>query len=952
VVNYRRPNQYTTEVHFPLMKLETLLSVVKGAKYFGKLDLSDGYFQLALDAESQEYYVFQAGPRLYKPLRLVPGSRNAAACFQAAMIAALGDYVDKICVVYMDDVLVFGKTATEFAQNWKLVLQRLHEHKLKVSAKKTTLYARELKYCGRILTPDGAKFDPQYVDTVLGMGKPLTLGELRSYLATANWLRAGIPRFAEVVEPLQEVLTAALRHARLYRVRQPNNLLLREVGWGPLADASFERIGVSIAQTVTLAFPDDAKATCVWTDASDKHWAGLVTQTEVCELEKPVAEQEHHPLAFLSGSFRDSSLNWATTEKEGYALVATMERCEHLVTRSHAVHVFTDHSNLTFLFDPTASGPCASKPASDRVERWRVIVGRFMYRIHHVPGEMHVAADMFSRWANPDFRRDPPEVVSGGTPPEEGPSVQPPEEGLRVRSATRRLPSLPADADAELLRLGPSDFPSESDIRHAQTRGLDAADKAMYDLSKDRMTELWLDPVGHVFVPDALSLRQRLCVLAHQGAAGHRGVDPTLRSLRERFTWPNMESDVRAFVRQCLHCLRVRGGRTIPRPWGDTLHANGPNQVLHFDYMYVRALEAASDHEYQYILVIMDGFTRLVELVPSASADARTAVNALLLWISRSGGAPRYFVSDQGTHFNNVVLKQLCDALGTHHHFTAVYAPWSNGRVERVNREIRELLTMLRLERQMSADKWPTLLPLVQSVLNNTPARVLGGYAPIEVTTGRKPTSTLDVVFLPEEGGVVRTPALPEEVRAKVESLQEHLHRIHEKVTTAMLTQRDRPREAALPVDFDVGDFVLYAQPGQTDKDKTRPLWFGPARVTSAEGPLLFTVQDIVTQRSRTLHATYLKRYADKDLTVTKELHEFAAHGGTGFFVDAIVGHRRRGTVWELLVSWEGYDESTWEPLSRLSSDVPQLVRKYVNSVENAAERRLLKDQLRRPLSG
>ena len=90
VVNYRRPNQHTKVVNFPLIKLETLLMVIAGAKYFGKLDLSDGYFQLPLDEESQEYYVFQAGPRMYKPLRLVPGSRNAAALFQACMIEALG----------------------------------------------------------------------------------------------------------------------------------------------------------------------------------------------------------------------------------------------------------------------------------------------------------------------------------------------------------------------------------------------------------------------------------------------------------------------------------------------------------------------------------------------------------------------------------------------------------------------------------------------------------------------------------------------------------------------------------------------------------------------------------------------------------------------------------------------------------------------------------------------
>ena len=336
----------------------------------------------------------------------------------------------------------------------------------------------------------------------------------------------------------------------------------------------------------------------------------------------------------------------------------------------------------------------------------------------------------------------------------------------------------------------------------------------------------------------------------------------------------------------------------------------------------------------------MDGFSRFVELVPSATADARTVVDAVLRWFARFGRV-HMFVSDQGSHFHNVVVKSLRDALDIDHHFTAVYAPWSNGRVERVNREIREVLTMLRLERRLPEDKWPSLLPLVQSVLNNTPTPTLGGQAPIEVATGREPTSPLDVVFLPEEGEVSRLPVSVEKIRTKVEALRGHLYHVHEKVTHAMLTQRrNSPHKGERPVDFDVGDFVLYALPGQkSTKDKTRPLWFGPARVTAALEPLVFTVQDIVTEHSRTLHATYLKRYSDKELVVNESLRQFAAHGGLGYDIEVIMGHRRRGTAWELLIKWAGYEDSSWEPLTRLAKDIPVMVRKYINGVVDKKER-------------
>ncbi|MDR3425806.1 DDE-type integrase/transposase/recombinase, partial [Silvimonas sp.] len=323
---------------------------------------------------------------------------------------------------------------------------------------------------------------------------------------------------------------------------------------------------------------------------------------------------------------------------------------------------------------------------------WRVTMSRYNFEIHHVPGEVHVVADMFSRWAHPEFDRG---AITLGVADAGAADTGELQEGAARMVSSREA----VTADAELLRFDPTDFPSLGDIRQAQLEHVSLADHALFGLKEDITNRVLVNDAGQIFVPDARSLRQRLCVVAHQGEAGHRGIDNTLRLLNERFVWPNIENDVRTYVRQCLHCLRARGGRKVPRPWGDTLHANGAHQVLHFDFMFVRAADASTDHEYQYTLVIMDGFSRFVELVPSARADASTAVNALIGWFSRYGRV-HTFVSDQGSHFNNRVMKMLRDALGISHHFTAVYAPWSNGRVERVNREIRELLTMLRSARR------------------------------------------------------------------------------------------------------------------------------------------------------------------------------------------------------------------------------------------------------------
>jgi hypothetical protein len=139
------------------------------------------------------------------------------------------------------------------------------------------------------------------------------------------------------------------------------------------------------------------------------------------------------------------------------------------------------------------------------------------------------------------------------------------------------------------------------------------------------------------------------------------------------------------------------------------------------------------------------------------------------------------------------------------------------------------------------------------------------------------------------------------------------------------------------PVDFDIGDFVLVAKCGRRKKDKTSTPWDGPALITQAVSPLVFEVKDLLTGKLTTHHARFIRRYADKSLRVTQQLKQFVAASVLKFDVKDILTYRRNKGDWEFLVSWDGFDDedSTWQNAQELYRDIPELVSRFVNHIQD-----------------
>lgn len=110
------------------------------------------------------------------------------------------------------------------------------------------------------------------------------------------------------------------------------------------------------------------------------------------------------------------------------------------------------------------------------------------------------------------------------------------------------------------------------------------------------------------------------------------------------------------FVRQCFHCADSRAGDVVPRPLGKTVHGTMPNDVVHFDYLYVgdsgplASQGLSEDAGFRYILVIVDDLSKFVSLEPVAVCTAELSATYLLNWC-KTLGVPRVWVSETAAQF-------------------------------------------------------------------------------------------------------------------------------------------------------------------------------------------------------------------------------------------------------------------------------------------------------------
>ncbi|OWZ03680.1 LOW QUALITY PROTEIN: hypothetical protein PHMEG_00024542 [Phytophthora megakarya] len=152
----------------------------------------------------------------------------------------------------------------------------MNEFGLKLSVKKSSLYLKSVKWCGKIIDGDGVRHDPERINSLREMPYPTTAANLQQFLCAANWLRGSIVGYAEAVKPLQEGLDDALRNKR----KSKRAAAAIQVTLSDETRAAFDRVRDLLATSTTLHHPSPDGDMVLVTDASDKGWSIVVTQVE------------------------------------------------------------------------------------------------------------------------------------------------------------------------------------------------------------------------------------------------------------------------------------------------------------------------------------------------------------------------------------------------------------------------------------------------------------------------------------------------------------------------------------------------------------------------------------------------------------------------------------------------------------------------------------------------
>lgn len=230
------------------------------------------------------------------------------------------------------------------------------------------------------------------------MSLPETADELGAFIYCCRWMSISIPDFARRVTPLTDLLEKAYSRSGKRTKRSIKNISLRTLSWGPLHTEAFHNLQDTLRNAVRLSYPKPGMEICVHTDASERFWSAVVTQTKPEDLQLPLEDQRHEPLAFLGAAFKGAEVGWSTFEKEAYAIFQTFEKLDYILMSSELTHIYTDHRNLLFVFAPLALQPALGRHIVSKVQRWALFLSRFPYVIEHVDGKANIFADILTRW--------------------------------------------------------------------------------------------------------------------------------------------------------------------------------------------------------------------------------------------------------------------------------------------------------------------------------------------------------------------------------------------------------------------------------------------------------------------------------------------------------------------------------------------------------------------------
>ena len=409
VVDLRELNQRLVRLAAPVLDLRRHLAQLYGAQYFGTFDETQSFFQVVMTADSGPLTAFNTPFGVYYFKRLPMGLADSPAWLARVLDEV---FTGLVLCQYVDDTLLFGRTFEEYYGRLEAFLARCQERNV-VIKDSAVLCARHVTYCGLDLTPEGWR------KTFRGIGpsaeRPLgTAADLTGAVGIMTFLAPSVPLLPLIIEPLRVALAAIIRDAgSAHRDRLRRVVLAESPFWSAqLADVVVTAWD-AVQASLRLAFPAEGEPYFIFCDASKRCWAWVLAQAPGDSMDEPALSRRYRVVAIGSGVFRGSERGWTTTERELEAICKAVSANHHLLVAAPAVHVYSDHANLRYMFSDPAR-VTAKKVSIERIGRRIAELAAFPLHVYYLKGVVNTFVDYLSRPPGEEEEDEEDEGDAGG----------------------------------------------------------------------------------------------------------------------------------------------------------------------------------------------------------------------------------------------------------------------------------------------------------------------------------------------------------------------------------------------------------------------------------------------------------------------------------------------------------------------------------------------------------
>lgn len=842
-IDYRRLNAVTIKDSHPLPRVDDSLDALAGSLWFSTLDFSNGYWQVDVAEEDREKTAFTTGRGLYQWRAMPMGLSNSPATFQRMMELVLRGLPWHICLVYLDDILIYSRTFEDHLCHLEEVLTRIQSAGLKLNSKKCHFAQDHVVFLGHVVSRDGLRPDPRNTEKVMTWPTPTTVSEVRAFVGLCSYYRRFVQNFSQHAAPL-------------------NHLASKNVPfkWTSECEAAFAFLKRCLTCSPIVALPDFSHPFRIYTDAS-KDAVGAVLAQDRAGMERVVA--------YASRALTHTQKQWSTFDRELWAVVWAVREFKHYVGLS-TFTIVTDHRPLLGLRklnidnDPTG-----------RRGRWILELDPFNWDIIHKDGSRHLNADALSRRpANPtDPMIDVVNVVESGVEDCIGHVDE-----LLPPVSPSPVYSLCCD-EARLQSLQRVD-PDINTVLGWLEKDLAKPPRWQLKGSPLRLRKLWTE-FDRLFVVNGLlcrtdtlpdtglqqsqvvipsSLVPELLQHLHGGpAAAHFSVERVWVKARQSCYWPFMLRDIRQWCEQCKACQTRRSPVPKPRAPMGVMQVYRPLQRVAADILELPVTSRGN----RYVLVVEDYFTKYVNLYALPNQTAYTVAHCLFDDYVLLHGVPEVLHSDQGRQFEADVIQTLCGLLGIKKTHTTAYNPKSDGMVERHNRTLIDQLAKMLLSH---GGEWDGFLKQVAFAYNTSP-HASTKFSPFYLMHGREARVPVDVL--------VSSPVMDsEKARSVSEYVTVLVKRLESAFGTARLYASEATERQKLYYDkavchhpHKVGTLVWLNNPTES-RTKLAPHWKGPYQVvqvlsSGCEPALTYCIINPLDplERAQVVHHDRLKLY-------------------------------------------------------------------------------------------